>query len=45
MIQTVKCSALCGSVLVVRRLVLSCSRSVGRVDIKALLGHESIATT
>lgn len=44
-IQTVKCSVLCASVLVVRCLVLSCSRSVGRVRIKALLGHESISTT
>ena len=45
MIQTVKCGALCASVLVVRCLVLSCSESAGRVRIKVLLGHESIATT
>jgi len=44
-IQTVKGSTLCVSVLVVRCLVLSCSGSVGRASIKALLGHESIATT
>ena len=40
-----KCGVLCVSALVVRCLVLSFSRSVGRVDIKALLGHESVATT
>ena len=41
----VKCGVLCASVLAVRCLVLSCSRSVGRVRIKALLGHDRIATT
>lgn len=45
MIQVVKCGVLCTSVLVARCLVLSCSESVGRMRIKAPLGHESIATT
>lgn len=44
-IQAVKFSVLCASILVVRCLVLSCSRSVRLVRIKALLGHESISTT
>ena len=44
-IQAVKCGVLCVSALVARCLVLSFSRSVGQVRIKALLGHESIATT